>query len=148
MTEQELRAAIVAEATSWLRTPYHHQARIKGVGVDCAQLPAAVYEAVGLIPHLEPQYSPQWMLHHDEEQYLSWIKPHARQIKREEVLPGDLVVWKFGRVYSHSGIVTTPPTVIHAMQRAGRVVLADMDRDGDLIYRPVLYFSLFGKSAE
>lgn len=143
MTEAEARAAIVAEALSWLMTPYHHCARIKGAGVDCAQMPAAVFEACGLVPHLAPEYSPQWMLHRDEEQYLSWIKPHAREITREELKPGDLAVYKFGRVYSHSAIVIDPPTVIHAMQRAGAVVLTDMDRDADLIGRPVLYFTVF-----
>jgi hypothetical protein len=29
------REAIVAAARSWLGTPYHHQASLKGVGSDC-----------------------------------------------------------------------------------------------------------------
>ncbi|MBC2668759.1 C40 family peptidase [Novosphingobium piscinae] len=145
MTEAEARAAIVAEAMSWIDTPYHHHARIKGVGVDCAQLPAAVYHAVGLIPDLQPEYSPQWMLHRDEEQYLAWVRPHAREIERDQLEPGDLVMWKFGRTYSHSAIVIERPTIIHAVNRAGRVELGDMDRDADLISRPSLYFSLFVK---
>lgn len=147
MTETETRAAIVAEAMEFLGTPYHHSARIKGIGIDCAQLPNACYSAVGLIPVLEPDYSPQWMLHHDEEAYLAWVTPYAREITREELLPGDLVMWRFGRTYSHSAIVIDVPTVIHAMQRAGAVILGDMDRDADLISRPARYFSLFGKSA-
>ena len=31
------RLAVVAEAESWLGTPYHHEARIKGHGVDCVE---------------------------------------------------------------------------------------------------------------
>lgn len=143
-TEAETRAAIVAEALSWLSTPYHHHGRIKGVGVDCAMLPAEVLEAVGAIPHLEPEYSPQWMLHRDEEKYLEWVRPYAREICREQVQPGDLVMWKFGRTYSHSAIVIDPPTIIHAVQRCQAVVLGNMDHDADLINRPALYFSLFG----
>ena len=50
MTEQQERAAVVAEAKAWLGTPYHHRAKLKGVGVDCAQLPIAIYAAVGLNP--------------------------------------------------------------------------------------------------
>lgn len=140
-----LRSAIVAEAMTWLGTPYHHCARIKGAGVDCAQLPAAVYHAVGLIPDLQPDYSPQWMLHRDEEQYLAWVRPYAREITREELRPGDLAMWRFGRTYSHSAIIIDAPTAIHAMQRAKAVVLTDIDRDGDLIDRPALYFSLFAE---
>jgi cell wall-associated NlpC family hydrolase len=146
MTEAEARASIVDEAMGWLGAEYHHHARIKGVACDCAQLPAAVFEAVGLIPHLEPEYSPQWMLHRDEELYLQWVRPYAREITREEVQPGDLAMWKFGRTYSHSAIVIDPPTVIHAVQRCRAVVLGNMDQDADLIGRPVLYFTLFGKA--
>jgi cell wall-associated NlpC family hydrolase len=146
MDEAAARAAIVAEAMDWLSTPYHHNARIKGVGVDCAQLPAAIFHAAGLIPDLQPEYSPQWMLHHDAEAYLEWVRPYAREITRDELRPGDLVMWKFGRTYSHSAIVIDMPTAIHAMQRAGAVILTDLDRDADLITRPALYFSLFGKA--
>ena len=144
MNEAAKRQAIADEARSWSRTPYHHAARIKGAGVDCAQLPAAIYEAVGLIPHLEPEYSPQWMMHRDEEQYLAWIRPYAREITRDQLAMGDLVVFKYGRTYSHSAIVLDLPNVIHAMNRDGRVIISDLDRDAAFIDRPALYFSLFG----
>lgn len=39
----------VAEAMTWLGTPYHHQGRVKGVGVDCATLLCEVYKEVGLM---------------------------------------------------------------------------------------------------
>lgn len=137
------RAAIVAEALTWLGTGYHHNARLKGVGVDCAQMPAAVYHAVGLVPDLQPDYSPQWMMHHDEEQFLSWVRPHTREISRDEVRPGDMAMWKFGRTYSHSAIVIEPPTIIHAVAKNNGVILGNMDQDIDLTSRPVLFFSLF-----
>jgi cell wall-associated NlpC family hydrolase len=143
VTEAEARAAIVAEALTWEGTPYHERARLKGIGVDCAMYPAAVYEAVGLAPHLEPDYSPQWMLHRDEEKFLDWVTPHAREIAREALGPGDFAIWKFGRVFSHGGIVIDPPVVIHAVVRAG-VIRGDMDRDIDLASRPVRFFTLFG----
>ena len=142
--EAAARAAIIKEALEFVGTPYHHHGRVKGVGIDCAMLPAECYRNVGLIPHLDPEYSPQWMMHHDEEAYLDWVRPYAREITFEELQPGDLAMWKFGRTYSHSAIVIEPPTVIHAMRRAGAVVLADMTNDADLINRPALYFSLFG----
>ena len=136
------RADVIREALSWERTPYHHRARLKGVGVDCAMYPAAVYETVGLIPHLSPDYSPQWMLHHDEEQYLGWVTPYAREIERAAVGPGDFAIWKFGRTFSHGAIVINPPEVIHALAGTG-VVRGNMDRDEDLRTRPVRFFTLF-----
>jgi len=41
------RSAIVAEARSWVDTPVHPQARLKGIGVDCAGLILGVAKACG-----------------------------------------------------------------------------------------------------
>lgn len=137
------RAAVVAEALSWERTPYHERARIKGVGVDCAMFPAAVYEAAGLVPHIEPTYTARWMLHRDEEAYLDWVRPYAREIGRDQVGPGDFAIWRYGRTYSHGAIIIDPPVVIHATLAARAVVRGDMDRDEELRSRPVKFFTLF-----
>lgn len=146
MTEAEARAAIVAEALTWEGTPYQSHARIKGVGVDCAQLPAAVYEAVGLIGAVRPSYPADWMMHRDEERFLSFVLPHAREITEAEAKPGDLVIWKFGRTFSHSGILIDPPVVLHAVIRGQAVIRGDMSRDVDLVERPRRFFSLFGNA--
>lgn len=142
MDKDAMRAAIVAEARSWERTPYHHHARVKGAGVDCAQLPAAVYEAVGLIPHIEPAYSPDWMFHQDAEAYLEWVLPYAREIAREDAGPGDLAVFRFGRSYSHSVIITGLPMGIHASGPARCVIPVDIDADADLSWRKRRFFSI------
>jgi cell wall-associated NlpC family hydrolase len=143
VTEAETRAAIVAEALSWEGTPYLSRARIKGVGVDCAMLPSAVYHAVGLIPDMQPDYPADWMLHRDEERFLSYVTPWAGEIDESEAGPGDMVIWKFGRTYSHSAIIIDLPVVLHAVVRGRAVVRGDMARDVDLIDRPKRFFSLF-----
>lgn len=145
MTEAEARAAVVAEALTWERTPYHARAKIRGVGVDCAMFPAAVYAACSLIPALDPDYSPQWMLHRDEEVFLSFVTPHAREIDRRELGAGDFAIWRFGRTYSHGAIVLDSPEVIHAVIRGGGVIRGNIDRDVELVSRPVRFFSLWGR---
>jgi cell wall-associated NlpC family hydrolase len=144
MTEHNIRAAIVAEALSWVSTPYHHSGRIKGVGVDCAMLPAEVMERVGLIPHINPEYAHDAMYHEDAEAYLAWVLPYAREIEREQAQPGDLIVFRFGRTYSHSAIVINMPMCIHAAIRAGCVVPVDIDADTDLNWRKRRYFTIVG----
>lgn len=144
--ETAMRAAIVAEAMTWEGTPYQSHARIKGVGVDCAQLPAAIYEAVGLIEPVRPEYPADWMMHRDEERFLSFVLPQAREIEETEALPGDLVIWRFGRTFSHSAIIIDAPVVLHAVVRGAAVVRADMSRDIDLAERPRRFFSLFGRA--
>lgn len=138
------REEVVAEALTWEGTPYHSNASLKGIGVDCAMLPLHCYRAVGLVPDgPNPEYSSQWMLHRDEEQFLSWIRKYAREIDREQVGPGDMAVWKFGRCYSHSAIVLDMPEVLHAVIRGGGVVRGNADRDEELRSRPVKFFTLF-----
>jgi NlpC/P60 family putative phage cell wall peptidase len=125
--ESRQRAAVVAEARTWLGTPYHHEARLKGIGVDCAQLLAGIFSApsVALIaPPQIPHYPPDWHLHRDAERYLGIILAHAREFDPPAAgpLPGDVVLWKFGRCFSHGAIVLAWPTVIHAYVGKGCVL--------------------------
>lgn len=116
--EATMRQRIVAEARSWHLTPYHHMARIKGVGVDCLQILIGVYAAVGLVPDdIDPGYYPNdWMLHRSEERYLEGVSRYAHELPDgSEAKPGDFVVYLFGRCYSHSAIVLEPGLYVHAL---------------------------------
>lgn len=126
MTEQEQteRARVVEIAKTWLRTPYHHQGRVKGAGVDCGMLLLEVFEEAGLIPHIDPgHYPPDWALHRSEERYLGWVEQYAHPVEGPE--PGDLALYKVGRCISHAGIVIEWPTIIHASMPDRGCVLGD-----------------------
>ena len=130
-----MRDAVVAEAKTWLGTPWRHMQRIKGVGVDCANLPAAVYEACGVIEHVEAEYPRQWMLHRKQDRFIEWILAvGGREIDEAGLLPGDLVLWKFGLTFSHSGFWLGDGSVLHAQIDVG-VAYGDMTRDIDLSER-------------
>lgn len=124
--ESRQRAAVVEAARSWIGTPYHHAARVKGVGVDCAMLLAAVYEDAGLVSPIEFQrYPPGWMLHRDAERLLDVVASRA-SLAEEPGAPGDLIVYRYGRAFAHGVIVVEWPIIIHAVQRAG-VILDKVD---------------------
>jgi cell wall-associated NlpC family hydrolase len=113
--ETKQRAAIVAEARSWLKTPYHHQGDVKHAGVDCGMLLVRVFVDAGLCEPFDPRPYPQdWMLHRSEERYLGFIFDRTKEVAAP--LPGDVMVFRYGRCYSHGGIVTctNPVTIIHA----------------------------------
>ncbi|MDO6646734.1 hypothetical protein Q4572_23335, partial [Acinetobacter guillouiae] len=77
----------VDEAITWIGTPYHHQGRIKGVGVDCGTLICEVYEKVGLMDYLDPRpYPPDWHMHQMGERYLEHIKSVCFEV--DEPQPG------------------------------------------------------------
>lgn len=142
MTEAEGRAAIVAEAMTWLKTPYHHRAKLKGIGVDCAQFVLAVYANVGLIDDFDTgEYPQDWHIHRDVERYLKIVLKFGAAVPLEAAKPGDVILFKIGRVYSHGSIMTAPGQVIHAFQKAGMVCLGDFERDPDLVGKEAMAFS-------
>jgi NlpC/P60 family putative phage cell wall peptidase len=137
------REQVLAEARTWLGTPYHHQAQIKGVGVDCAMLLIAVYFACGLIPAIDPRpYSPEWMLHRDEEKFLDWLEQYGTETDSPQ--PGDVLVWRFGRTYSHGAILMDADgTIVHAYQQARCVTLGNRN-ESELAVRKMKSYCVQG----
>ena len=123
---------IIAEAYSWLGTPYHPHARVKGSGVDCATFLLEVYGITEDIGY----YSPERHFHSSEEQYLGWLKKFGREVKKPKA--GDVAVFKIGRCFSHGSIVVDDKTIIHSHIGQG-VVLANIADFGD---RDVKYFRI------
>ena len=143
------RDGVCRIARSWLGTPYHHMGRVRGAGVDCAMFPLEVYCEAGLIGDIEvPYYPADWMLHRSEEIYLHIVQECATELTAlpatagGSVLPGDFVLYRFGRCFAHGAIVIEWPTVIHAVNGKG-VILSDGEREGFLIGRTKRFFSLW-----
>ena len=111
---------------SWVRTPYHHNARLKGIGVDCVWLLIEVYQTVGIVPQdFNPgNYSREWYFHRDQEIYLAGVETYSRKIATFEVGPGDVAVYKVGRCVSHGAIVIDDNLLIHANRKAGQVEIS------------------------
>jgi len=105
------RAAVVRESRDWIGCPFHHGARVKGVGVDCAQLVLAVFcDALHLVPAIDPgYYPPDWFLHQGAERIRDRVLDHFLPVAVPE--PGDLALFRYGRAASHSGIVVEAPDV-------------------------------------
>lgn len=138
-----MRNRIVEEAESWLGTPYHHEGMVKGAGVDCIMILVAVYGKLGLIPpDVDPRpYPNDWHLHRSTERYLNGVLQYAREVERPDI--GDVVLWKFGRAYSHGGIYVGDGRIIHSY--IGRGVVLDDINQAELASRDVKYFSLIGE---
>lgn len=134
----DLQRQVVAEACTWLRTPWHHEGSIKGAGVDCAMLLVCVFGAVGLIPAIDPRpYPIDHMLHHDQERFLGWLQQYATDVTEGDPQPGDVIVYRVGRCFSHGAIVTEWPFIIHAFrdQRAVVITRFDVGRLASKLYK-------------
>lgn len=129
---------VIAEARTWLGTRYHHQARIKGVGVDCGGLVFAVGAHLGLFP-------PSPMDFPKPEQFVGYARLahngsllRACQMVMEEIPayaaePGDVILMTFteDKEPQHVGIlgdyVHGGLSLIHSYAPARRVVETRLD---------------------
>lgn len=143
------RSRVVAEARTWIGTPYHSQADVKGAGVDCGMLLVRTFVDCGLCAPFDPRpYPIDWHLHRSEERYLGFVFVHANEVARPQ--PGDVAVFKYGRCYSHGGIVTRadPLTIVHAFWPCGLVLEEPVRFNGQLSdsRRAPKFFSLWPSS--
>lgn len=135
-----LRLNVVSAAREWLGTPYHAHARLPGVGVDCVHLLCAVLERVGLISPLDPgMYPISWALHRSQELYMAGLD--ARACRTDSPHPGDVALFKYGRTFSHAGIVTPDGGLVHALARVG--VIESPIQAPPLAGREVIFYDLY-----
>ena len=140
------RQRVVEEARGWIGTPYHHRGRVKGGGVDCGMILAEVYEAAGVVPHVDPgEYPHDWHLHRDEQRYLAQVEAYAHKIEGPPQ-PGDIALFQYGRCISHGAIVVEWPEVIHAYVNVRGVVLDNAVQNKDLESRLVGFWSPWGEA--
>lgn len=133
-------ATTLAVAREWICTPYHHRAKVLGVGCDCLMLIVAAYTAAGILPpdlHI-PDYPPDIMFHTDDHSYLDGVLHYCDEVQTPA--PGDLAMWRFGRSYCHGAIVSEWPKVIHAYAQYGQVLEMDVTEDSRLMRRDVRFF--------
>ena len=78
-----------------------------------------VFVDTGLCPPFDPRpYPADWHLHRSEERYLGFVFDRGSEVAEPQ--PGDVMVLRYGRCYSHGGIVTAaaPLTIVHAFHPA------------------------------
>jgi cell wall-associated NlpC family hydrolase len=118
------RREVVYEARTWLSTPYHLRACVKGAGCDCFTWIAATMVKAGLMTLEElPAYQQDWWCHITEEQYLVRLARFATKVfegvgvRTVTLQPGCVVATRAAnsRVFNHGAIVTSWPFAIHAI---------------------------------
>lgn len=138
----------LTEALTWIGTPHEHGQRCKGAGVDCGQFLIGAASAIGLMPPIKVSYYPKdFHLHRDFEWYKGIVEEFCVEISPPPS-PGDIVLYKQGRLYSHGGIVKDWPWIIHSYGGHGVIeAMGDQGRVGSLprkFYRPKVFFGCEG----
>lgn len=108
---------IVAAARTWIDTPFHDQARVKGVGCDCIGLIRGVASELGIEfegPHnysRVPNPSLLWSAISDNADLVA-------QVGLDERKPGDVLLFKVRRDPQHFAFMSGEDTMIHAYDGA------------------------------
>jgi NlpC/P60 family putative phage cell wall peptidase len=117
------RATIVTLARTWLGTPYHHQASMKGVGADCIGLVRGIWrDLYGAEPQALPAYTRDWAEGSGRETLLEAARRHLVEIAPAETQPGDILIfrWRRGALAKHCAILSTlGPPLPACGERAG-----------------------------
>ena len=109
----------MAEALSWLGTPYRHQGRKKGVGCDCIGLVLGVWRAVyGAAPELPGPYSTDWAEAGGGERLLEGLRRNFPEKPFREIAAGDLLLfrWRPHLPAKHAGLLVEAGSFVHAYQ--------------------------------
>jgi len=115
---------VVATARSWLGTPYHDQASLRGVGCDCLGLARGVWrDVVGNEPFPIPPYSRDWGETGPHEVLANGAASMLIPIAMSDVGPGALVLFRMSprAIAKYVGILTSSDRFIHSCERLGVV---------------------------
>lgn len=118
------RDAVVAEARTWLGTPFHHQGRLRGVGTDCVGV------VMGLARHCGLEFEDDWRYNKQAEGFDLSVE-FGRLLERiplEEAAPADVLTFWFRDPthVQHCGVLT-PYGLLHTYGGVGRVVEHALD---------------------
>ena len=108
---------IIAEARSWIGTPYRHQASLKGVGCDCLGLVRGVWRALnGPEPEAAPAYTADWAEAGGNESLAAAAARHLVAVELANVMPGDVMLfrWRARLPAKHAAILVAEDRLIHA----------------------------------
>lgn len=119
---------IIAEARTWIGTPYQHQASCKGAGTDCLGLVRGVWREVkGCEPEVPPPYTPDWAERPgggvSAEIMADGARRHMSEIAVAEARAGDVVLFRMraSGPAKHAAILSGAGHMIHAY--SGRAVV-------------------------
>jgi cell wall-associated NlpC family hydrolase len=112
---------MIAAARACLDTPFHHQGRKSGIGLDCIGLIVVALRAAGCAVRDREDYG----LRPDGRSLVRALEEHgAVLVERIEV--GDVLVFRYDHQPQHVALATSSDTMIHSFAPAGRVVETDI----------------------
>ncbi len=119
---EEERLAAVAELRSWLGTPWAHQGRTRGVGVDCIGVALVIAQAAHAFDDPGAVVPQNYSRLPRMNQMRKFIEQHMSVIEKQDALVGDIVLVAWHTHPTHlmvlsdqtPGCIRPPFNIIHA----------------------------------
>lgn len=114
---------ICKQARSYTCTPYKHQGRTPGAGLDCIGLIVASYNAAGVAFDLPTDYSrvPRPAL------LLKNLARYCDIVPVQEIAAGDILLLKLRKYPQHLALYVGEGRIVHSYQAARKVIEQDLD---------------------
>jgi NlpC/P60 family putative phage cell wall peptidase len=112
---------VVASARACLGTPFHHQGRVAGIGLDCIGLVIHAFRAAGLVIDDQVDYGRR----PDGKRLEVALHRHGF-VQVEDRRAGDVLLFRFNRAPQHVALAIGEGAMIHAYAPVGRVVEAGL----------------------
>jgi NlpC/P60 family putative phage cell wall peptidase len=108
---------MIASARACLGTPFHHQGRSPGLGLDCIGLVVVALTSVGFSVRDRADYGRR----PDGKSLIAALNEHgARRV--EDIEAADVLVFRYDNQPQHVALASSAATMIHSFAPAGKVV--------------------------
>lgn len=123
------RQAIVAVARRFIGTPFVHQQRSPGVGIDCVGVLICAAKLLGLRHEDFREYGREA----DGAKLEEFLARHCRRVPVDEFLPGHALAFWFEKRdhYQHVAVATGPNSMVHAHSMYSGGAVREESIDGD-----------------
>jgi len=118
-------ASYLARARSYLGTPFRHQGRKPGMGLDCV----GVLVCAGRAEGIEVTDTPNYRRHADWATFTAKFNENADWVGNslDALEPGRIIILRDGKYQTHCAVIGTDPvdgafTIVHAYEPRGKVV--------------------------
>lgn len=119
------REQFIEELRTWIGTPFHHQGRWKGLGVDCAGLVVGPLVELGIMEVLKAD-NRTYKHKAGHKLLVERLMLIANEIPKEEIKLGDILLFTIYRYPQHVAIKSYNDNVIHVTEDRG-VIEEELD---------------------
>jgi cell wall-associated NlpC family hydrolase len=133
--------SLVEEAREWLGTPWHHNQKVKGKGVDCIRFVESLAESQGIeIGFIPAHYTRSTQ----DERLLEFLRDRCleKPLSLNNIEDGDIMVLKYRGVPHHLAIASTLPDGRRGIIHASEDGVVEQGFEGRLLLIWVGLFSL------